>query len=200
MQIKRKKERKQNSVSQYVEWLTAFVFLSFGIFSLYYYQNFSINFQDDPYQIMNGVDVLSSPASILSSFFINVFGSHFDFGLLPIRRLMSSVTLLSAISASCFYFWKKRNLARAIAVLGITCVIGSYYITLGWDTFSDFFLLLLLISFLGINESEKKHLWFIVAGCVSALATLSRIPDILSFGSIIVFYCFSLNGTKNKIR
>lgn len=161
---------------------------------------FSINFFDEPYQILNALDWKNSVYSPLSSYLAHYFGECTAWKYLAFRRLLIILVALSVYIAS-LYALKISNKRKLMVIIGSCCV---YFATVfksdmniyGWDHWSEVLIVINIVVMLSLLS--KWCLWKIVAlGFVGGLTVLTRIPNLcIIFFCLILFPLFSLKGIE----
>ncbi|MDE6278152.1 MAG: hypothetical protein K2M06_08600 [Muribaculaceae bacterium] len=159
----------------------------------YYLVKYGLHFTDEPYQIMNTMDIHRSPLAPLTSWFGGLLGQLTDYRWLSYRYLAVTLNNLSIIVAGLYMYYR----VRSISLTAITCSIAiilsglsrSYHNLFGWDSFTAFFIVVLIVCMLLFIEHPNFIRLFSVA-VVSVLTTLVRIPNIVCFPIIIAVTVF----------
>ncbi|MBE6319267.1 MAG: hypothetical protein E7081_09900 [Bacteroidales bacterium] len=71
------------------------IVLILGVVSPFYLMHYGINFSDEPYQIMNAMDYLQNPSTILSAYIYNLIGKCCGFSLLSMRTITVIISIVT---------------------------------------------------------------------------------------------------------
>lgn len=139
-----------------------------------------INYQDEPYQMLNAAEYLHSPLAPLTAWSGHLWSSWFGFNLLAFRTFAVICMLLSvAIPAGYMYRCTRRAdvslAAFGIASLWLAMMPAKGYLY-SWDCLSWLFIvaiMVLCVSYLR-QPGAGKAVWI---GVGVALAALARVPN-----------------------
>lgn len=139
-----------------------------------------INYQDEPYQMLNAAEYGSTPFAPGSALAGYIWSSIFGFNLLSFR-VLSVICMLGSMAIPAIYLYRRGGgLSTALAVFGV----GAMWITLipakgylySWDSLST--LCLSATAVASLSYANRPSMAKAVAiGCLAALATLARVPD-----------------------
>lgn len=153
----------------------------------------TLNFFDEPYQILNGVIPANAPYSPLSAHLTALFGRFFDWNWLCFKYLAIILNICSILIACSFLYFKTRKLGYTLIFTSVSLFIGTVarngYNMYGWDDWTQVTLVVIILSFL--NFIDKRSIWKIVAvGVLSGILIMLRLPNIAIIPIIIVTLCF----------
>lgn len=160
---------------------------------------FSINFFDEPYQILNALDWRNSVYSPLSAWLGHIYGELFHWKYLAFRWLLICLITLSIYITSLYSLIISNN-KSLIIFISIFCV---YFATTfksdmniyGWDHWSAPMVainLVIMLSFL-----KRNTLWKIVMlGIFSSITVYMRLPNANLIGIITII--ITLNAIKEN--
>jgi len=141
---------------------------------------------------------LSYPLNLplaISSFFL------VDMDLLPGSKLAYILLFISMLTC-CYWFFRKHNIPRKLAFLGILLIISTpiifYYATLGFANipFACYLVIGTLLSIYGITTKQTKLLY--TSGVVLSLAGWTR-PEGIGF-SLFLAILVGLFGLRNRLK
>ena len=146
---------------------------------------YGVDFGDEPYQIMLGTDARTAPMSLLSAWAGAALGALFcpEGTLLQYRLLAWALTILATgVSAAvCFRLTGRRQAVAAgaaAAALWLGAVAGTGTWQYGWDCYSSLMLALFASAYAWYLRGGGRAA-AAAAGVATALAALSRLPDVL---------------------
>lgn len=183
------------------------VSVAVGIMLNYVLVRYGLNFGDEPYQIMNCMDVHNSPLSPLTSLTGLVLGEFTDFGWMAFRYLAVTLNMLAAV-IGCLYLYRR---TRSVIFTAMVCMLvvvltglsRSYHNVFGWDSWTVFFVVLLTYNFLLFIEKPGK-IRLLAISAVSALTVLVRIPNAISvvivWGFLIILPFVRIGSEDGRIR
>lgn len=164
---------------------------------------YGIHFCDEPYQIMNTMDVHRSPMAPLTSWLSCLLGRQTDFNWMSYRYLAVTLNNLAFIIGGIYLYQK----SKSISVTAITCAVvvflsgisRTYHNLFGWDSWTAFFVIMLMYCVLTFMDCPT---WWrlILMSIVSALTAAVRIPNVVSLPIIwsILLYISLKNRNKYK--
>lgn len=141
---------------------------------------YSINFFDEPYQILNAYDWKNAVYSPLSAFLAHFWGCISDWRYLSFRYLHLILIFMSVFISSIYYLKHCRNKSSLIVVACFSLYFATGFKSdlnlYGWDSWTILFITILLVCFLSFfrNPSFGKIL---LLSFISSIAILSRIPN-----------------------
>ena len=139
-----------------------------------------VNYQDEPYQMLNALEWRSAPLAPLSAWLGHMWADTFGFTLLSMRALAAACALLSAAAASALYGLRSRCPLYAVGLFGVTTILMALSPWLsylyGWDAQSSLCLTLLAIALLRHLQAPGV-LTAAAVGIMLAAAALARVPN-----------------------
>ncbi len=141
---------------------------------------YGVNFGDEPYQIMNGMDYRNAPLAPLSNCLAGFYGEMTGWSWLGFRYLAVALNALSVIMGA-LYMYRKTGRWALSALLGVAC---AFFIGLlqnasalyGWDRWTVFGLMPCVLTML--SYIDRPALWkAALLGCLSAVLGLFRLPN-----------------------
>lgn len=163
----------------YTETIAATALLVWAVGVSIWLQRYSMVCTDYPYQILNAIDPESSPASIFSSYCMYIWGQAFGFDLLSMRYCMVALAILTAFSASIYFYLQTHKLSASIALMALGVIGANYLNVIGWDAFTNLFTIICIIISLNTINNPTKTSNYILLGGISALLFLSRFPNVV---------------------
>lgn len=160
----------------------AAVVFAAGLAAPFFLLHFSIFAGDEPYHILNAIDYTGNAAAPLSSFLSCLWGRTFGFSLVAMRTLAACLSTATVLIGAGYYYAKKRRLRTTIWIAGVCLLLSSccqvFSYSIGWDVFSNFFIVATLVLLLAhFDPPSGKRLFIVFAGMTAALATASRLPS-----------------------
>lgn len=158
----------------------------------------SINFFDEPYQILNAYEPLNSPLAPLTALIGSWWGKLFNWEWIYFRYLSLIMNILTVSLASFFLFFNSSKNYLTIIFITASCVLfNSIFKNLnsiyGWDNTTYLFSILTLI--ITILFFQHKHIYLLVlTGIFSGITCLMRIPNLI----IIPILSFLIFFNKNE--
>lgn len=167
-----------------------------GLFLLFFLMRYSINFSDEPYQIMNAIDYYQNPSTIFSAYIYHIFGNCCGFELLTMRFLMAIIVIITIIVPISYFYFERKNVWEAICVGGFAILLMSGIqqktTLVGWDIISNLFLCVSTGLMLLYAKCNRSIVVVILLGAFIAMATMSRIPNVVIVP--IALWCILLDG------
>lgn len=143
---------------------------------------YGFNFSDEPYQILNTMDIHRSPMAPLTSWLSGLLGSQTNFSWMSYRYLAVTLNNLGFIIGG-FYLYK---CCKSLSVTSITCAVliflsgisRTYHNLFGWDSWTSFFIVVLVYCLMTyIDHPNCGSL--ITLSIFSSLTCLVRVPNIV---------------------
>ena len=183
--------------------IVSVLFLLLGVSIPFFLMRYSINFSDEPYQILNAMDYSQSPSTIFSAYIYNILGNCFGFELLQMRTMMAIISIATIVIPLIYFYWKRNNVWETMFVGGIALVLLSAVqqrsTLVGWDILSNLFLSASTVIMLIYIERNKSMVILALLGVLVAMATMSRIPNIMLLPIALVTILIDKKYT-NKVR
>lgn len=141
---------------------------------------YGVNFGDEPYQIMNGMDYRNAPMAPLSNWLAGFYGEMTGWSWLGFRYLAVALNVVSVIMGALYMYRKSGRWALSAAV----GFVGAFFISLvqnasalyGWDRWTVFGLMPCVLTML--SYIDRPALWkAALLGCLSAVLGLFRVPN-----------------------
>lgn len=141
---------------------------------------YGVNYGDEPYQIMNGMDYRNAPMAPLSNWLAGLYGEMTGWSWLWFRYLAVVLNVLSVIMGA-LYMYRKTGRWALSAAVGF---VGAFFIGLmqnvsalyGWDRWTVFGLMPCVLTML--SYIDRPALWkAALLGCLSAVLGLFRVPN-----------------------
>lgn len=163
-----------------------------GILCPYLLSHFSLNFADEPYQILNAFEYEKNPQAPLTSCISTIWGGVFGWSLISFRYLAATISNITLILGGGYLYKHCRKINLTLFTVGFSAFLLSLVqqksYLYGWDIFSNLFIvcnLIILLSFYK-RESIKK---LILLSLFTSCAILCRIPNVVIL-PIIAFLIF----------
>lgn len=155
--------------------------LALGIYNGYRVCAYGLGFADEPFHIINAMDPLNSPLTVLNGIIGGAFGNTFGWGLIGFRYFAWTLSLVAFLTCGLLFFWKTRDL---LATFGITSImvffeslarlVPNLY---GWDCMV--LAIISLIACLSLYYVEKRSLGLLVfISALCGIATLVKVTNI----------------------
>lgn len=151
-----------------------------GVVVPFWLMRHGINYQDEPYQMLNAADWADTPVAPLSALAGSLWSKAFGFTLLAFRSFAVICTLMSVALPAAVLYRRTHRLDYALAAFGAGALalawVPSKCYLYGWDSLST---LLLTAVMVAIAAYMRRPSWIRACGLgfLAALATLSRLPD-----------------------
>ena len=181
--------------------LMSVLVLMIGLIMPFFLMRYSINFSDEPYQIMNAMDYHQNPSTIFSAYIYHLFGNYCGFELLTMRIFMAIIMIITMAIPIYYYYSERKNVWETMCVGGLAILLMSGIqqksSLVGWDILS--YLCLCVSTGLMLLYVKKYKSIGVVAlmGVFIAMATMSRIPNIVIVP--IALWCV-LNDKGDRMR
>lgn len=180
------------------------IVLILGVVSPFYLMHYGINFSDEPYQIMNAMDYLQNPSTILSAYIYNLIGKCCGFSLLSMRTITVIISIVTLFIPILYFYNKHRNIWDTICVGGMALFFMSAIqlktILVGWDILSNLFIALSTIIMLFIVKGRKLIVGYLLLGVFVALAILSRFPNAVLIPIVMCVICVNNETINIKLK
>lgn len=165
---------------------------------------YGIHFSDEPYQILNAMDYRESPFSSLASFLYGIFGEITGFSWLAFRYLALTLANLSIFVAGIYLYsssgkplWSGAVTAVALLLSGLSRMLYNLF---GWDCISTLLIVLTLMPTLAYIRKSSPATAVAVAGALTALAILARLPNAAVIVAVSVIIIFGAPATPQRGR
>lgn len=151
-----------------------------GVVVPFWLMHHGINYQDEPYQMLNALEWAETPVAPLSALAGWLWSKAFGFTLLAFRSFAVICTLLSVALAAAVLYRRTHRLDYTLAAFGAGALalawVPSKCYLYGWDSLS---ILLVTAVMVAIAAYMRRPSWIRACGLgfLAALATLSRLPD-----------------------
>lgn len=124
----------------YYQFLSELVLL-LGIAIPFFLMRYSINFSDEPYQILNAMDYHQNPATIFSTYIYHLLGEICGYRLLTMRAFMAIFSIITVFVPTLYFYFNRRNVLEAMIVGGLALLLLSIIqqksTLVGWDILSN---------------------------------------------------------------
>lgn len=172
-----------------------------GVGAMLWLMRHGINYQDEPYQMLNAAEYLHSPMAPLSAWLGHAWSSLFGFTLLNFRILAVICAILSVAVPSAFLYRRTRMSNLSIAVFGagtlwLALVPAKSYLY-GWDSLSTLLLVVVMLLCVSYLQRPSAKLATLL-GIAVALATLARIPNVAAIPVVAAAILLGRGSAKNK--
>ncbi len=161
-----------------------------------------VNYQDEPYQMLNALEWRCVPLAPLSAWVGNAWASIFGFTLISMRSLAVDCALASAAAASAWFYVRRQSLSGALALFGFTTAIFALSPWLsylyGWDCLSTLSLVLLAIALLEYLR-HPGIVMAIVIGAILGLASLMRLPNAVAALPCVIVVAWTGNRRWSRV-
>lgn len=149
---------------------------------------FSINYFDEPYQILNAIEWKYSVYSPFSSLLANAYGNIVGWEYLNFRYLWLSLTFITILTSSIYalinFPHKKPVILISWFCMLFSTIFKSDINLYGWDNWSNLFVMFSLLICISIfNKCNISKI--IILGLFSGITALMRLPNLV----IIPIYC-----------
>lgn len=168
----------------------------------YMLAKYAIEFADEPYHIMNSMDIYRSPMFPLSSWLGGILGRLTDFRWLSFRYLSVTLNYLAIVASGIYLFHRSKSIKITAITVSVAILLSglsrNYHNLYGWDCWAAFFLALTIVTLLFFIEN--RGVWYFIFLCIfSALTAMARIPSAVII-PIVWFVLFISTTKQTKIN
>ena len=167
-----------------------------GILCPYLLSHFSLNFADEPYQILNAFEYEQNPQASLTSCVSVIWGGVFGWSLISFRYLAATISNITIILGGVYLYKNCRKISLTFFTVGLSAFLLSLVqqksYLYGWDIFSNLFIVCNLIILLSLYKRESIKNLLLLSFCTSC-AILCRIPNVVILPIIAFLIFISVN-------
>lgn len=164
---------------------------------------FSINFFDEPYQILNAYDWKNAVYSPLSAFFGNVFGTLTDWKYLAFRYLLIFLIAFSIYIAGAFSLHQSQKKRFILLISSLSAYFATAFKSdiniYGWDHWTIPLVIGCTVTLLSIQNTWRYYK-IILLGFLSAMTVMMRLPNVVMIPMCVILLCLYSIKMGNKQR
>jgi len=155
---------------------------------MFWLMHHGINYQDEPYMMLNAAEYAHTPLAPLSTWMGHLWSMVFGYNLLNLR-ILSAIYISLSMALPCILLYRRTRCADiSLALFGIGCawlaLVPSKSFLWGWDSLSTLMLVnasCLCISYLHRPTISKA----VLLGLCMALAVMARVPNVAGVGVVL---------------
>lgn len=165
----------------------------FAMLPGYWLIRFGLNMGDEPYQILNTMDIHRNPLAPLTTLLGGIVGQATDYNWMAYRYFALTLNNIAFIIGGLYLYRQTGSVSRAsltVAVVAFLSGISKFYHNLfGWDSLTALFVILLIFSLLlYVQKPGADKLIFLILTAI--VLTACRLPNAVAIPLVFLLLAF----------